>query len=83
MMTIDYNFDEYYDCLITIEIAAKMASADRRPVNATIRASWSAIKKRMTNAKNIAIFDGLCKQPFPEGALRMLRRQLDKIASQK
>jgi hypothetical protein len=82
-MTSDYNFDEYYDCLITIEIAAKMASADRRPVNATIRASWSAIKKRMTNAKNISIFDGLCKQPFPEGALKMLRRQLDMIASQK
>jgi hypothetical protein len=60
-----------------------MASADRRPVNATIRASWSAIKKRMTNAKNISIFDGLCKQPFPEGALKMLRRQLDMIASQK
>lgn len=82
-MSNDYNFDEYYDCLMTIEIAAKMASADRRPVNATIRSYWSAVRKRMGNAKNIAIFDGLCKQPFPEGALKMLRRQLDMIASQK
>jgi hypothetical protein len=82
-MTSDYNFDEYYDCLMTIEIAAKIASADRRPVNSTIRACWSAARKRMINTKNIAIFDGLCKQPFPEGALKMLRRQLDMIASHK
>lgn len=82
-MNSDYNFDEYYDCLMTIEIAAKMASLDRRPVNATIRGCWKAVKIRMSNAKNIAIFDGLCKQPFPEGALKMLRRQLDTIASHK
>ncbi|AGN89448.1 hypothetical protein Eta_002 [Serratia phage Eta] len=81
-MNSDYNFDEYYDCLMTIEIAAKMASLDRRPVNATIRGCWKVVKARMSNAKNIAIFDGLCKQPFPEGALKMLRRQLDMIASQ-
>lgn len=82
-MNSDYNFDEYYDCLMTIEIAAKMASIDRRPVNATIRGCWKVVKSRMSNAKNIAIFDGLCRQPFPEGALKMLRRQLDMIASQK
>lgn len=78
-MSNDYNFDEYYDCLMTIEIAAKMASSDLRPVNATIRACWSAVRKRMRNAKNIAIFDGLCNQPFPDGALKMLRRQLNQV----
>lgn len=43
------------------------------------RDSWSVIRNRMKCAANIAIFDGLCKQPFPDGALKMLRRQLNKV----
>lgn len=43
------------------------------------RDSWSVIRNRMECAANIAIFDGLCKQPFPDGALKMVRRQLNQV----
>lgn len=79
MTTIEIQFDEYVDCLITIELAVKLAQIDRRPVNKTIRDSWSVIRKRMTNVANIAIFDGLCRQAFPDGALKMIRRHLNQI----
>lgn len=79
MTTIEIQFDEYVDCLLTIELSVKMAQIDRRPVNKTIRDSWSVIRKRMTNAANIAIFDGLCRQAFPDGALKMIRRQLNQV----
>lgn len=79
MTTIEIQFEEYCDCLLTIELAVKLAQIERRPVNKTIRDSWSVIRKRMKCDANIAIFDGLCKQPFPDGALKMVRRQLNKV----
>lgn len=79
MTDIEIQFEEYVDCLLTIEIAVKVANIDRRPVNKTIRDCWSVIRKRMTNAANIAIFDGLAKQPFPDGCLKMVRRQLNEM----
>lgn len=79
MTAIEIQFEEYCDCLLTIELAVKLAQIDRRPVNKTIRDSWSVIRKRMTNSANIVIFDGLCRQPFPDGALKMVRRQLNLI----
>lgn len=79
MTDIEIQFEEYVDCLLTIELAVKLAQIDRRPVNSTIRASWSAIRQRMQCRANIAIFDGLAKQPFPDGALKMVRRQLNMI----
>ena len=79
MTAIEIQFDEYVDCLLTIELAVRLAQIDRRPINKTIRDSWSVIRKRMECAANIAIFDGICKQPFPDGALKMVRRQLNQV----
>lgn len=79
MTDVEIQFEEYCDCLLTIELAVKLAQIDRRPVNKTIRGSWSVIRKRMNNSANIGIFDGLCRQPFPDGALKMVRRQLNLI----
>ena len=79
MTAIEIQFEEYCDCLLTIELAVKLAQIDRRSINKTIRDSWSVIRKRMECAANIAIFDGLCKQPFPDGALKMVRRQLNQV----
>ena len=79
MTAIEIQFEEYCDCLLTIELAVKLAQIDRRPVNKAIRDSWSVIRNRMECAANIAIFDGLCKQPFPDGALKMVRRQLNQV----
>ena len=83
MTDIEIQFEEYCDCLLTIELAVKLAQIDRRPINKTIRDSWSVIRKRMECAANIAIFDGLCKQPFPDGALKMVRRQLNQVGGGK
>lgn len=79
MTDIEIQFEEYVDCLLTIELAVKLAQIERRPVNRTIRASWSAIRQRMQCKANIAIFDGLCSQAFPDGCLKMIRRQLNMI----
>lgn len=83
MNSIEIQFEEYVDCLLTIEIAVKLANINRKPVNKTIRDCWSVVRKRMTNAANIAIFDGLCRQAFPDGALKMIRRQLDLVGGGK
>lgn len=79
MTAIEIQFEEYCDCLLTIELAVKLAQIDGRPINKTIRDGWSVIRGRMKCAANIAIFDGLCKQPFPDGVLKMVRRQLNQV----
>lgn len=40
MTTIEIQFEEYCDALLTIELSVKLAQIDRRPVNKTIRDSW-------------------------------------------
>lgn len=79
MTDIEIQFEEYVDCLLTMELAVKLAQIDRRPINKTIRDSWSVVRNRMKCTANIAIFDGLCKQPFHDGALKMVRRQLNQV----
>lgn len=74
-------FVEYLDVLVTIEIAVAIAEKDRRPVNRTLKACWAAIRPRVKFTKVRSIFDGLPGQKYPVGALKMLRRQLDMIAS--
>lgn len=76
------EFKEHVDVLVTIEIAVKMAEIEGRKVNKTIRDTWAAIKPRITHHCNLMTFDGLCKQAFPNGAVAMLRRHLDQIASE-
>ncbi|UPT53017.1 hypothetical protein [Hafnia phage yong3] len=76
-------FIEYMDILVTLKIAVALANKERRPVNRTIRASWAAIRKRVHYDMCLKIFDGVVKQPFPDGALKMQRRHLDTVASEK
>lgn len=82
MQQIEKQFIEYYDALMTLEIAVRIAECDKRPVNRTIRDCWSAVSTRVSNKQNRAIFTGVCKQQFPLGALRMLRRQLDSVGEE-
>lgn len=72
-----YACEQYLDALVTIELAARLAMLDRRPVNHAIRSCWSAIRPRIDNKLNRKIFDGMVSQFMPHGALCMLRRQLD------
>lgn len=75
-----YNEGEYIDALVTLELSAKFAMLERRPVNGSIKACWQAIRPRVTNDLNRKIFDGVSSQAMPHGALCMLRRQLDECA---
>lgn len=75
-----YNESEYLDALVTLELSAKFAMIERRPVNGSIKACWQAIRPRVTNDINRKIFDGVSRQAMPHGALCMLRRQLDECA---
>lgn len=75
-----YACEQYLDALVTLELSAKLAMIERRPVNGSIKACWLAIRPRVTNKINRKIFDGVSRQPMPHGALCMLRRQLDECA---
>lgn len=77
-----YACEQYLDALVTIELSARIAIIDHRPVNRAIRACWSAIRPRIDNKLNRQIFDGMAAQFMPHGALCMLRRQLDKAISE-
>ncbi|ELY6244246.1 hypothetical protein SNQ22_000576 [Cronobacter universalis] len=74
--------EEYLDALVTVELAAKLAQKDGRKVNAAIRATVSALQPRLSDRKVRGIFTGLARQPFPDGALKMLRRQLDPMVGE-
>lgn len=77
-----YACEQYLDALVTVELAARVAMLDRRPVNRAIRSCWSAIRPRIDNKLNRQIFDGMATQFMPHGALCMLRRQLDTAISE-
>lgn len=72
-----YACEQYLDALVTLELSAKFAMLERRPVNGSIKACWSAIRPRIDNKLNRQIFDGVVSQFMPHGALCMLRRRLD------
>ncbi|EOW2397055.1 hypothetical protein ACNY4R_002394 [Cronobacter sakazakii] len=74
--------EEYLDALVTVELAAKLAQKDGRKINAAIRATVSALLPRLSDRKVRVIFTGLARQPFPDGALKMLRRQLDSMVGE-
>lgn len=80
MTEVEIQFSEYLDALVVIEIAVAMAHREKRPINKTIRDCWAVVRLRMNNKNNMAIFDGLSKQVFPDGALKMLRRHLRDVA---
>lgn len=77
-----YACEQYLDSLVTLELSAKLAMIERRPVNRAIRSCWSAIRPRIDNKLNRQIFDGMATQFMPHGALCMLRRQLDEAISE-
>jgi hypothetical protein len=77
-----YACEQYLDALVTLELSAKLAMLERRPVNGSIKACWKAIRPRIDNKLNRQIFDGMANQFMPHGALCMLRRQLDAAISE-
>lgn len=74
--------EQYLDALVTVELAVKFASLEGRKVNATIRETVNRILPKLTDQKIRLIFIGLTRQPFPDGALKMLRRQLDSLVGE-
>ncbi|ELY4601033.1 hypothetical protein SM003_003693 [Cronobacter malonaticus] len=74
--------EQYLDALVTLELAAKLAQKDGRKINAVIRATVSELLPRLSDRKVRGIFTGLARQPFPDGALKMLRRQLDSMVGE-
>lgn len=47
-----YSCEQHLDALVTIELAARLAMLDRRPVNRAIRSCWAAIRPRIDNKLN-------------------------------
>lgn len=71
--------EQYLDALVSLELAAICARLDGRPISAAIRATSSALQRRITDSKILLILRGLASQTFPAGALAMMRRQLDSM----
>lgn len=74
--------EEYLDALVTVELSVRFAQLEDRKINATIRATVTELLKRIRDKKIRAIFAGLARQPFPNGALKMMRRQLDSLVGE-
>ncbi|WP_186767851.1 DUF7740 domain-containing protein [Enterobacter roggenkampii] len=74
--------EEYLDALVTVELSVRFAQLEDRKINATIRATVTELLKRIRDKKIRAIFAGLARQPFPDGALKMMRRQLDSLVGE-
>ncbi|EOI5723038.1 hypothetical protein ACMUBS_000608 [Cronobacter turicensis] len=81
-MNVEEQCLEYLDSLITLELAVRFAQLEDRKINATIRATVTELLKRIRDKKIRTIFAGLARQPFPDGALKMLRRQLDSMVGE-
>lgn len=76
-MDLKEQAEEYLDCLVTAELAFAMARKFREKENNAVKNCCSAMLQRIRCNRNYQVFDGLRRQPFPSGALAMMRRQLD------
>ncbi|EQA1694535.1 hypothetical protein O1E46_RS20755 [Enterobacter hormaechei] len=74
--------EEYLDALVTVELSVRFSQLEGRKINATIRATVTELLKRIRDKKIRAIFAGLARQPFPDGVLKMMRRQLDSMVGE-
>lgn len=74
--------EEYLDALVTVELSVRFAQLEDRKINATIRATVTELLKRIRDRKIRTIFAGLAHQPFPDGALKMMSRQLDSLVGE-
>lgn len=76
-MNIEEQAIEYLDCLVSVELSVELARRFGDKENLAVRNCCSALMRRIRDRQNYLIFEGLRKQPFPAGALAMMRRQLD------
>lgn len=71
--------EEYISALTSMELCVKTAERYREPINTRLRACCAYVAARVRDDKVRGIVLGVARQPFPEGALKMLRRQLDNM----
>lgn len=68
---------EYYDFIMTCEIAVALARKDGRPENKTLRECIKVLLKRSQHKQVALIFKGIKKANYPVGALCKIRREFD------
>lgn len=68
---------EYYDCIITCEIAIKMAQLHGEYPNRILRLCCKALCKRIEDKRVRLIIKGIGKANYPIGALAKVRREFD------
>lgn len=70
---------EYLDLLVSMELCVKLARKHGEKVNTSLRNCCTALMQRIRDHQNYLIVQGVRKQPFPAGAVDMMRRQLDQF----
>lgn len=68
---------EYYDFIMTCEIAVTNARLHRMPENKTLRECIKTLLKRCQHKQVALIFKGIKKANYPVGALAKVRREFD------
>lgn len=81
-MNVEEQATEYLDCLVSAELSAELARRFGEKENLAVRNCCTALMQRILDRQNYLIFEGLRKQPFPAGALAMMRRQLDSFLTE-
>lgn len=76
---IDENYSEFPDTVLHANLCIAFARLDGRSVNDAVRKCCRAVLERITDDTNRKIIAGVARQPFPDGAVSMLRRQLDSM----
>ena len=70
---------EYYDCIMTCEIAVKMAQLYGEYPNRALRQCCKALCKRIKDDRVRRIIKHVGKQNYPLGALAKIRREFDSV----
>lgn len=81
-MNIEEQATEYLDCLVSVELSVALARKFGEKESLAVRNCCTALLQRIRDHQNYLIFEGLRKQPFPAGAIAMMRRQLDQFLTE-
>lgn len=82
VMTPQAKFYEYYDALMSAELAMLMAIKWGEPLNLTVRLATANISMRCKDERNKQLFLGVSKTEFPPAMVYQMRTMFDKAMSE-
>lgn len=74
--------DEYFDCLLTLQLAVAFSYLQETPVNKSIKMCCKTLLLRVRHKPAKTLLTGLIKQALPQGALSQVLRQVREVSSE-